>query len=120
VQDNSWKNLVRSACHRSRIVFAIVVVVIVAIVFVRRAISDNRHRYCGRCRHRRSERIERQVMLSSPMSPRLAAVIFAVAIASSSIAAERPEARKIDTGLGDFKVVFKVFQDCSKAQVSRW
>jgi len=50
---------------------------------------------------------------------RLAAVIFAVAIASSLVAAERPEARKIDTGFGDFKVVFKVFQDCSKAQVSR-
>jgi len=54
------------------------------------------------------------------MSGLAAAVIFAVAIASSSVAAERPEARKIDTGLGDFKVVFKVFQDCSKAQVSRW
>ncbi|XP_026812420.1 uncharacterized protein LOC113553334 [Rhopalosiphum maidis] len=47
---------------------------------------------------------------------RLVTVVFAVAIASSLVAAEQPEARKIDTGLGDFKVVFKVFQDCSKAQ----
>lgn len=50
---------------------------------------------------------------------KLVAVVFAVVVASSLVAAQRPEARKIDTGLGDFKVVFKVFQDCSKAQVSR-
>ncbi|XP_025193131.1 uncharacterized protein LOC112593084 [Melanaphis sacchari] len=43
-------------------------------------------------------------------------VVLAVAISSSLVAAQQPEARKIDTGLGDFKVVFKVFQDCSKAQ----
>jgi len=68
VQDNSWKNLVRSAYHRSRVVIAIVVV---AIVFVRRAISDNRRRRRRlRRRHRRSDRIERQVIHYYPQQCR--------------------------------------------------
>jgi len=67
VQDNSWKNLVRSAYHRSRVVIAIVVV---AIVFVRRAISDNRRRRLHRCRRRRSDRIEHQVIHYYPQQCR--------------------------------------------------
>jgi len=52
---------------------------------------------------------------------------FAFAFACSTVTADQavhhhqspgPDARKIDTGLGDFRVVFKVVQDCSKSQVS--
>lgn len=45
---------------------------------------------------------------------------FAIAYSSATATAQRPEARKIETGVGsDFRVVFKVFQDCTKSQVSR-
>lgn len=51
------------------------------------------------------------------------AVVFALGLTlaashPSSVSAQHPEARKIDTGLGDFHVAFKVLQDCSKMQVS--
>jgi len=42
---------------------------------------------------------------------RLVAVLIALVASSAG-----QEARKIDTGLGDMRVAFKVFQDCSKAQ----
>lgn len=52
---------------------------------------------------------------------RFSAIVFFFAMASvySTATAQRPaEARKIDTGLGDFRLVFKMFQECSKSQVS--
>ncbi|VVC33501.1 Protein of unknown function DUF1676 [Cinara cedri] len=52
------------------------------------------------------------------MSSRFAVVVVvAFAACSSALAQSRPEARKIaDTGFGDFRVAFKVLQDCTKSQ----
>lgn len=46
------------------------------------------------------------------------ALAFALFAVSSSGAQQRPEARNADTGPGDMRVLFKVFQECSKSQVS--